>query len=160
MEEVLKLNQPDSSLEQRLAEMEDKLNYVILQINTLKNKVGEENPELKQLLNLLQVITGTLEISKAPFTALSRTLSIKDRIIKHHPEIQYDDISKAIIDALERKKELNLSQLTDQVRKERGTASRRIVRERVQKLIEKGLIEEVDEGFGRRIRLFEISEEE
>ena len=50
--------------------------------------------------------------------------------------------------------------MTEQIRKERGSASRRIVRERVDKLIETGVIREVDDGYGRQIELIEIEEEE
>ena len=46
------------------------------------------------------------------------------------------------------------------MRKERGSASRRIVRERVDKLIESGIIAEVDSGYGRQLELVEIEKEE
>ncbi len=60
---------------------------------------------------------------------------------------------------MDKKGSLNISQLTEQVRKERGSASRRIVRERVDKLIETGIIREIDHGYGRQIELIEIEEE-
>jgi DNA-binding Lrp family transcriptional regulator len=77
-----------------------------------------------------------------------------------HPDIKYDEISKAIISALERKGRLNISQLTDQVRKERGSASRRIVRERVEKLISQEIIREIDIGYGRQLELIPLEEKE
>jgi len=45
-----------------------------------------------------------------------------------------DDISKEIIGALLQKNGLNISQITEVVRRRRGTASRRIIRERLQVL--------------------------
>ena len=57
------------------------------------------------------------------------------------------------------KERLNISQLTEQIRKERGSASRRIVRERVDKLIEQGIVREIDTGYGRQIELVPIDEE-
>jgi uncharacterized coiled-coil protein SlyX len=150
----------EESLEKRISELEEKINYVILQINNLQHKVSDSNPELEQMMNLLQILTSSLQISKAPFTILSQSLSWKDRILKKHPDIKYDDISKSIIDVLERKGRMNISQLTEGVRKERGSASRRIVRERVDKLIQDEIIIEVDEGYGRQLELVQPEEEE
>ncbi len=149
----------EESLESRINELEEKINYVILQINNLQHKVTEDNPELKQMMDLLQILTSTLQVSKAPFAVLSQTLSLKDRILERFPDFRYDEISKAIISSLERKERLNISQLTEQVRKERGSASRRIVRERVDKLIEEGIIQEIETGYGRQLELVLLDEE-
>ena len=150
----------DESLENRITELEEKINYVILQINNLQHKVSDSNPELKEMMNLLQILTSTLQITKAPFTVLSQTLSMKERILEMNPDIKFDEISKAIISALERKERLNISQLTEQVRKERGSASRRIVRERVEKLISQEIIREIDIGYGRQLELIPLEEKE
>ena len=150
----------DESLENRITELEEKINYVILQINNLQHKVSDSNPELKEMMNLLQILTSTLKITKAPFTVLSQTLSMKERILEMNPDIKFDEISKAIISALERKERLNISQLTEQVRKERGSASRRIVRERVEKLISQEIIREIDIGYGRQLELIPLEEKE
>ena len=147
------MTEDDQNIDQRIKELEDKINYVILQINNLQHKVSENNPELGQMMNLLQILTSSLQISKAPLTAISRTLTLKDRILEQYPDIKFDEISKAIIEVLEQKERLNLSQLTEEVRKIRGSASRRIIRERVDKLAEEGIIREVDEGYGRQIEL-------
>ncbi len=148
----------DETLENRITELEEKINYVILQINNLQHRVSDSNPELKEMMNLLQILTSTLQITKAPFTMLSQTLSMKDRILELNPDIKFDEISKAIISALERKERLNISQLTEQVRKERGSASRRIVRERVEKLISLEIIREIDTGYGRQLELIPLEE--
>ncbi|MCG3226864.1 MAG: hypothetical protein H7645_08090 [Candidatus Heimdallarchaeota archaeon] len=149
----------EESLESRINELEEKINYVILQINNLQHKVTEDNPELKQMMGLLQILTSTLQVSKAPFAVISQTLSLKERILERFPDFKYDEISKAIISSLERKERLNISQLTEQVRKERGSASRRIIRERVDKLIEEGIIQEIDTGYGRQLELVPLDEE-
>jgi len=154
------MSENDKALDSRISELEEKINYVILQITNLQHKVSDSNPELKQMMNLLQILTSTLQISKAPLTVASQTLTLKDTILQRFPNLKYDSISKSIIVALDRKKRLNISQLTEQVRKERGSASRRIVRERVDKLIESGIIAEVDSGYGRQLELVEIEKEE
>ena len=112
------------------------------------------------MMNLLQILTSTLQISKAPFSIISQTLSLKDRIIQQYPDIRFDDISKSIIEVLEKKERLNLSQLTEQVRKVRGSASRRIIRERVDKLIQYSILRETDTGYGRQIELIHPAETE
>lgn len=154
------LTTEDMPLENRMTELEEKINYVILQINNLQHKVSDSNPELKQMMGLLQILTTSLQVTKAPFSMLSQTLSLKDRLIERFPHLKYDDISKSILASLERKERLNISQLTDQVRKERGSASRRIVRERVDKMMKDGIIQEIDSGNGRQIELVPLEEKE
>ena len=154
------MSSEDGQLEERITDLEDKINYVILQINNLQHKVSDSNPEMKQLMGLLQILTTSLQISKTPFSVISQTLTLKERMIKRFPSIKFDDISKAIVSALERKERLNISQLTEQVRKERGSASRRIVRERVDRMIEEGILQEVDTGYGRQIELIPLDEEQ
>ncbi len=150
----------DKHLENRMTELEDKINYVILQINNLQHKVSDSNPELKQMMGLLKILTTSLQVTKAPFAVLSQALSLKERLVERFPHLKYDDISKSILAALERKERLNISQLTEQVRKERGSASRRIVRERVDKMIEEGIIQEIDSGYGRQIEIVPLEKEE
>ncbi len=154
------LSTEDKYLENRMAELEEKINYVILQINNLQHKVSDSNPELKQMMGLLKILTTSLQVTKAPFAVLSQALSLKERLVERFPHLKYDDISKSILAALERKERLNISQLTDQVRKERGSASRRIVRERVDKMIEEGIIQEIDSGYGRQIEIVPLEKEE
>lgn len=154
------MSSPDETVQSRLDAMEEKINYLVEQINEMQDRVTQDNPELKQVMNMLKVLTSTLQLSKAPIQAAKRTMTLKDRIIERFPSIKYDDISRAIVSSLERKGRLNISQLTEQVRKERGSASRRIVRERVNELLEMGVVEEVDEGYGRQIQLIKVDKEE
>jgi hypothetical protein len=51
-----------------------------------------------------------------------------------------DDISKHIVSALFEKADRNISQVTDAVKARRGTASRRIVRERLEDLLAQGVV--------------------
>ncbi len=154
------LSTEDKELENRMAELEEKINYVILQINTLQHKVSDSNPELKQMMGLLRILTTSLQVTKVPFSVISQTLGLKDKLVEKFPNLKYDDISKSILAALERKGQLNISQLTEQVRKERGSASRRIVRKRVDKMVEDGIIQEIDSGYGRQIEIVPLEEEE
>ncbi len=67
-----------------------------------------------------------------------------------------DDISKAILTALFEKGDRNISQITEAVKGKRGTASRRIVRERLQDLVKQDVV--VESG-GSRGRTYRVSDE-
>lgn len=58
------------------------------------------------------------------------------------PEVK-DSISREIVRVLMSKsEEQNISQITDLVRSKRGTASRRIIREKIQELMEKNVLQQ------------------
>ncbi len=61
------------------------------------------------------------------------------------PEVK-DPISREIVRVLMSKSEQNISQITDLVRSKRGTASRRIIREKIQELIEKNVLQQKQKG--------------
>ena len=67
-----------------------------------------------------------------------------------------DDISKAILTVLFEKGDRNISQITESVKGNRGTASRRIVRQRLQDLVRQGVV--VASG-GSRGHTYRVSEE-
>jgi len=140
----------ESNLNKKIKELEQKLDYVIIQLNNLQHKIEADLPELSELLKILQILTGSINISRTSIGVLERVVGIKDSILKSYPSIQKDEIAKAIILALEKKGKLNISQLTEEIRKIRGTASRRIVRERVNKLIKLGILREVNTDSKRR----------
>lgn len=66
-----------------------------------------------------------------------------------------DDISKAILTVLFEKGERNVSQVTEAVKGKRGTASRRIVRERLHELVAQGVVEASKGARGHTYRVSE-----
>jgi DNA-binding transcriptional ArsR family regulator len=64
-----------------------------------------------------------------------------------------DDISKAILSALFEKGDRNISQITQAVKGKRGTASRRIVRERLQELEKEGVVVSTSGSRGATFRV-------
>lgn len=67
-----------------------------------------------------------------------------------------DDISKEIIGVLIHRNGLNISQITEGVRERRGTASRRVIRERLQHLERLGKVQRVSDKKGV---VYSLSEE-
>jgi len=61
------------------------------------------------------------------------------------PEVK-DPISRDIVRALLDKNDQNISQITELVRSKRGTASRRIIREKLQELEKKDIVEKIQKG--------------
>jgi DNA-binding transcriptional ArsR family regulator/uncharacterized coiled-coil protein SlyX len=66
-----------------------------------------------------------------------------------------DPIAKDIMRLLLDKPGLNISEITEELRQRRGSASRRIVRDRLAELLERGM---VVERSGKKEKTFEISE--
>ncbi len=66
-----------------------------------------------------------------------------------------DPIAKDIMRLLLDKPGLNISEITEELRQRRGSASRRIVRDRLGELLEQGM---VTERSGKKEKTFEISE--
>lgn len=87
-----------------------------------------------------------------------RVLDLYQKFGSVSPEIVIpglkDPISKEIVKALFEKGDRNISQITEAVKARRGTASRRIVREKLESLIAQGTV--VAEGEGK-IRTFRVA---
>src|SRR2546428_10880874 len=67
-----------------------------------------------------------------------------------------DGNSKPIVTGLVEKADRNISQVTDAVKGKRGTASRRIVRERIQELEEQAVLVSAPGSRGRTYRVSEV----
>ncbi len=93
------------------------------------------------------------DISKGYF----RLLELYERYGAISPEVLLpglkDPISIEIIKILFDAKERNISEITRELKNRRGTASRRIVRERLQILEEKGAVESASAGKSRKYRI-------
>lgn len=133
----------DEELAKRIAELEESI-----------GKIREGYGELGQYLGVLREISGRyfrLMELYARHGAISADMAV--------PEVK-DPISKEIIRILVEKSDkgspgLNLSEITRELKVRRGTASRRIVRERVSELVGLGIVTKKEEG---RQSLYEVSE--
>jgi hypothetical protein len=78
-----------------------------------------------------------------------------ERLESRFGDLKKDDISWKIIQTLDSSRPLNISQITTAVRTEKRTASRRIVRQRVNELIKRGVLKVVDDE-DERARYFTL----
>ena len=118
-------------------------------------KVGAmvlEKPEYAEMASSLRLLRLGVRLYDEPIKVLSR-MKLAERYIKQ-PKIRKDEISRCIVQALALRGPLNISGITREVAAMRGTASRRIIRSRLQSL-ERDEIVRKAEGFGTRYELIE-----
>ncbi len=137
----------DSSLEgfiEQLEKVEDRLDRI-------ENLILSQQSEMDEVRSLFGFFRGSLRFYDDVSHLLSYISSFKKAT--KHSWIFKDEIAKGIILNLARRGPRNVSQLTRDLREDRGTASRRIVTERVQRLVECGIVRESQVGAGRRLEL-------
>ena len=131
--------------EKRLEELSKKLDEILRRLEALEASLTLLE-QLGFLPELMRLLFGGTRLYSSQLRALRRVLAAEKALRQLGPG---DEISRCIIEALAEEGPMNISELTRAVRARRGTASRRIVRERLEALLEKGLVVEV-KGFGRR----------
>ena len=113
------------------------------EIQKLNERISELESMLAQLLHpLQQVQNSTNKYLHLLQLALEHGGLSPELVV---PEIK-DPISKEIIRALLDRSEQNISEITERVRHKRGTASRRIIRERLTELTHKNIVEKHQKG--------------
>jgi DNA-binding HxlR family transcriptional regulator len=114
-------------------------------VDKLEQEVKELNKRISELEKMLSVLIEPLrQVSRTTQNYMRITGLLLDQggitpdmIL---PELK-DTISREIVRVLLDRSDQNISQITDLVRSKRGTASRRIIRERVKDLEKKGIIQ-------------------
>ena len=116
----------------------------------LEETIREMSAPYSQALGYIEKFQ---DISKGYF----RLLELYERYGAISPEVLLpglkDPISIEIIKILFDAKERNISEITRELKNRRGTASRRIVRERLQILEKKGAVESASAGKNRKYRI-------
>ncbi len=136
----------EDDLRRRLERLERLLTETVRRLEIIQGAV-EGDPEARYMVMLtlkaLQLNRGGLEVASAALRA-ERFLEARNLA---------DGINRAIVESLAFQGPMNISEITRAVKKLRGTASRRIISERVRRLAALGLIREVGGGRGRRYEL-------
>jgi hypothetical protein len=137
---------------QALESLNNKLDQTIERISALEKKIEDMSPDLSDATGSLNMTLAILKTFQE-VTNVATIFSPSKWIMRLRPDVNLDAIERVIVDVLTRDGPKNISQLTASVKQERGTASRRIIREKVNDMIEREIVEEIDEGFGRVIRM-------
>jgi hypothetical protein len=118
-------------------ELGKKLDQIIHRLDLLE-KLILEKPEYEGVVAALGLTRLGIGIYGEPLKIAAR-LKNAETYLRQKP-IAQDEISRCIIQALAVKGALNISAITRQITAIRGKSSRRIVRERVKKLQEQGIL--------------------
>ena len=128
-----------------------KLDQIIRRLDLLEELILDK-PEYESLTASLRLTKMGIGMYGEPLKIASR-LKNAEKYLRQKP-IAQDDISRCIVQALAVKGTLNISAITRQVAAMRGKASRRIVRDRVKKLVAQGILLKTD----GRVPTYELAE--
>jgi len=129
--------EPENSIE----ELSKKLDQILNRLSLLEELITEK-PEYEGLTAALRLTRVGVGMYGEPLKIAAR---LKDaQAFLQQRAIAQDEISRCVIQALAVKGALNISAITRQVSAMRGKASRRIVRQRVQKLHQQGILVKID----------------
>jgi hypothetical protein len=127
--------------ENSIEEVSKKLDQILNRLSVLEELITEK-PEFEGLTAALRLTRVGVGMYGEPLKIAAR---LKDaQAFLQQKAIAQDDISRCVIQALAVKGPLNISAITRQVSAMRGKASRRIVRQRVQKLHQQGILVKMD----------------
>lgn len=122
-------------------ELGKKLDEILNRLKLLEELIMEK-PEFEGLGAALRLTRAGIGMYGEPLKIAARLKSAQ--VYLQRKPIGQDDISRCIIQALAVKGPLNISAITRQVASMRGKASRRIVRERIKKLRDQGVLVRTD----------------
>ncbi len=145
---------PDRQLS--LEEVQERLDDISRRLEHVEQLIERVAPHLEEVSESARVIREAFTFYDGVVKLMSRFTRL-ERLAQRYSDVRRDPIGWTIVQVLDRSSPLNISQITAAVRAERGSASRRIIRERVQHLLDRGVLRVVDTD-DERARYFELSE--
>ena len=130
-----------------LEEVQNRLDEISKRLARVEQLIERIGPGLDEVSESAKVIREGFEFYDGMVKLMTK-FTKAERLESRYGDLKKDQISWLIIRILDSGRPLNISQLTAAIRAERGTASRRIVRERVNILLRRGIlvvIEDQDE---------------
>ena len=137
---------------ERIEELDAKLDTIIKRLDTIETALASSN-QASELSPILANLRSGVTLYSEPLKAMKR-LYEAGRYFKTEA-VEKDEISRLIIEALAVRGQMNISQVEREVRGSRGKASRRVIRERLKKLVDQNIVSVTGTGKTRKYHLVE-----
>ncbi len=138
--------------EEQIKDLDNKLDTIIKRLDTIETSLAS-SPQSSELQPILAGLRSGLTLYSEPLKAVKR-LYDASRYFKTQA-VEKDEIARLIIESLAVRGQLNVSQIEREVRSSRGTASRRIIRQRLKMLVEQRIVEAIVTSKTRKYHLIE-----
>ena len=120
-----------SDIDDSIKSLNKKLDYIINRLNYLES-VLTESQQYPEVVSFLQSLKLGTALYGEPLKTLNRIISARHLI---ESTSQKDEISKIILNYVALKGPKNISELTREIARQRGQASRTTIRKRVKQLV-------------------------
>ena len=140
-----------------LEEVQERLEEISKRLARLEELIERVGPGIDEVSQSARVIREGFEFYDGMVKLMTK-FTKAERLESKFGDLKKDDISWRIIQILDVSRPLNISQITAAVRSERGTASRRIVRERVNSLVSRKILTVIEDE-DERARYFTLVKE-